>query len=187
MDGFPAVAGTMDLDMIDLSSVEGIEVYGGMSSIPAEFMTVAGSEGCGVIAVWSRPTRPRKQRVSEANGVDLEKLLTSHAVYTADEVDDPARLTDGSAAPVYPDSLLKAGVGGRVVAEFVVDSEGIVEPGSVRIVSFTHSYFAAAVRAALGSATFRSAVLGGKPVRQIVQLPFVFYPQAQDSGPPSQR
>jgi hypothetical protein len=187
MDGFPAVAGTMDLDMIDLSSVEGIEVYGGMSSIPAEFMTVAGSEGCGVIAVWSRPTRPRKQRVSEANGVDLEKLLTSHAVYTSDEVDDPARLTDGSAAPVYPDSLLKAGVGGRVVAEFVVDSEGIVEPGSVRIVSFTHPYFAAAVRAALGAATFRSAVLGGKPVRQIVQLPFVFYPQARDSALPSQR
>ncbi|HEU4747041.1 MAG TPA: carboxypeptidase regulatory-like domain-containing protein, partial [Gemmatimonadaceae bacterium] len=54
MDGFPATSGTMDLDMIDLSGVEGIEVYSGMASIPPEFMISAGGEGCGVIAVWSR-------------------------------------------------------------------------------------------------------------------------------------
>jgi len=61
LDGFPATSGPMDLDMIDLSGVEGIEVYAGMTSIPAEFMGVVGGEQCGVIAVWSRPTRPRRR------------------------------------------------------------------------------------------------------------------------------
>ncbi len=185
MDGFPAISGPMDLDMIDLSGVEGIEVYAGMSSIPAEFMSVVGGESCGVIAVWSRPTRPRKQRIDQSSDVDLEKLLASRAVYTSDQVDDPARLTSGSATPIYPDSLWRAGVGGRVVAEFIVDPEGLIEPGSLRIVSATQPYFASAVTGALGTAVFRAGVLAGKPVRQIVQLPFVFSPDARDTIPQS--
>jgi Carboxypeptidase regulatory-like domain/TonB-dependent Receptor Plug Domain/Gram-negative bacterial TonB protein C-terminal len=185
MDGFPATSGPMDLDMIDLSGVEGIEVYGGMSSIPAEFMSVVGGESCGVIAVWSRPTRPRKQRIEQASDVDLENLLASRAVYTSDQVDDPARLTSGSATPIYPDSLWNAGVAGRVVAEFIVDPEGLIEPGSVRIVSATHAYFASAVAGALATTVFRAAVLGGKPVRQVVQLPFVFSLNARDTIPHS--
>jgi hypothetical protein len=185
MDGFPAVSGPMDLDMIDLSGVEGIEVYAGMSSIPAEFMSVVGGESCGVIAVWSRPTRPRKQRIDPPSDVDLEKLVASRAVYTSDQVDDPARLTSGSTTPIYPDSLWRAGVGGRVVAEFVVDSAGLIEPGSLRIVTATQPYFASAVVGALRTAVFRAAVLAGKSVRQIVQLPFVFSPDARDTIPQS--
>ena len=183
MDGFPATAGTMDLDMIDLSGVEGIEIYAGMTSIPPEFMTVVGGERCGVIAVWSRPTRPRRKRSGEMAEADLERLLVTHAVYTSDQVDSPARLTSGSATPVYPDSLWRAGASGRVVAEFVVDSAGLIEPESVRIVSATQPAFTSAVTAALGEAVFQPAVLDGKPVRQIVLLPFVFSPAARDSIP----
>lgn len=182
MDGFAARAGVMDLDMIDLSGVEGIEVYAGMSSIPAEFMSVVGGEKCGVIAVWSRPTRPRKQRVGQMEVADLERLLMSREVYTSDQVDSPAQPADGLPAPIYPDSLWRAGIAGRVVAEFVVDSTGLVEPESLRIVSATQPYFASAVTAALGEAVFRPALLAGKPVRQIVLLPFVFSP-ANDSVP----
>lgn len=182
MDGFPARAGVMDLDMIDLSGVEGIEVYAGMSSIPAEFMSVVGGEKCGVIAVWSRPTRPRKQRVGQMEVADLERLLMSREVYTSDQVDSPAQPAGGLPAPIYPDSLWRAGIAGRVVAEFVVDSAGLVEPESLRIVSATQPYFASAVTAALGEAVFRPALLAGKPVRQIVLLPFVFSP-ANDSVP----
>lgn len=183
MDGFPARAGAMDLGMIDLSGVEGIEVYAGMSSIPAEFMTVVGGENCGVIAVWSRATRPRKQRVGQMEEVELERLLTSREVYTSDQVDSPVQFAGGSPAPIYPDSLWRAGVAGRVVAEFVVDSVGLVEPESLRIVSATQPYFAPAVTAALRDAVFRPAVLAGKPVRQIVLLPFVFSPEADDPIP----
>jgi hypothetical protein len=183
IDGFPAISGPMDLDMIDLSGVEGIEVYAGMSSIPAEFMSVVGGESCGVIAVWSRPTKPRR-RITQEGQADLAKLVESRAVYTSNQVDDPAELTGGSAMPVYPDSLWRLRVAGRVVAEFVVDSDGLIESGSLRIVTATDPAFASAVTASLGDAKFRAALLGGKAVRQIVELPFVFSPQIRDSVPP---
>jgi len=70
------------------------------------------------------------------------------------------------------------------VAEFVVDPEGLIESGSLRIVTATDPAFASAVTASLGDAKFRAALLGGKAVRQIVELPFVFSPERTDSLPP---
>jgi Gram-negative bacterial tonB protein. len=61
-----------------------------------------------------------------------------------------------------------------VVAEFVVDDKGFIEPGTLTIASATHPYFASAVRSALDGAVFRAAKLAGKSVRQLVQLPFRF-------------
>jgi TonB family protein len=181
IDGFPADAGTFDLDMLDLSGVEGIEVYSGVATVPSEFMGARGTHGCGVVAVWSRPTRGRKRRTSGGDALDLEKLLASRVVYTSDQVDQQARLTPGSANPTYPDSLWRTRTTGRVLVEFIVDPAGAIEPGSLRIVSTTHPYFAGAVKVALENASFSAAALGGKPVRQIVQLPFVFDP-IQQSG-----
>ena len=183
IDGFPAGAGVMDLDMIDLASVEGVEIYSGVATVPPEFMGARGGHGCGVIAIWSRPARARKHRAALSGDADLERLLASRAVYSSDQVDEPAQLDRGSAAPVYPDSLWRARIAGRVVAEFIVDTAGAIEPGSLRIAATTHPFFASAVRAALDEATFRPARIGGKAVRQVVQLPFVFSAQAQDSLP----
>jgi len=174
LDGFPATAGVMDLDMIDLASVEGIEVYSGSASIPAEFASVRGLESCGVIAVWSRPFRNRQRRQAPVELSDLERLIAERKVYTADQVDQPAVLVRSVSAPVYPDSLWQASVSGGVVAEFVVDTDGFIESATLRIVSATHAYFASAVRSSLEGAMFQAASLAGRPVRQMVQLPFRF-------------
>jgi TonB family protein len=174
MDGFPASSGAMDLEMIDLSGVEGIEVYSGMSSTPAEFLTVRGTENCGVIAVWSRPFRPKPRVQNQMSGRDIEGLVTEHTVFTADEVSNPAEFLGGTVTPVYPDSLWAAGIPGRVVAEFIVGLDGRIEPGSVIIASATHPIFATAVRMALQDAVFNPALLTGKSVRQLVHLPFNF-------------
>lgn len=176
LDGFPAAAGAFDLDMIDLASVEGIEVYSGIATVPAEFISVRGGERCGVIAVWSRPARPRQRRLTPAKTGELEREVASQSVHTAAQVDEAAMLARGSAAPVYPDTLWRAGVGGRVVAEFIVDEHGAIEAGSFGIASTTHPYFSASVRAALEGAIFRAATLAGRKVRQLVQIPFVFDP-----------
>jgi hypothetical protein len=178
LDGFPAAAGPLDLDMIDLASVEGIEIYSSIATVPAEFASVRGGERCGVIAVWSRPARPRRTRLSAARAGALEREVASRTVYTADQVDQPAILAPGTAEPTYPDTLWRAGVGGRVVAEFIVGADGMIESGSFGIASTTHPYFSAAVRAALEGAIFRAASLAGRTVRQFVQVPFVFDPPA---------
>lgn len=172
IDGFPAASGPLDLDMIDLFTVEGIEVYHGLASVPAEFSSVRGLERCGVVAIWTRPHRPRPRR--DPVPVDLEQLVADRVVFTAEDVDTPAVLTEDSGIPLYPDSLWRSGAGGRVLVEMVVDVTGRVQINSVRIVSATHPMFANAVREALLEAQFEPAVWQGRQVRQLVHLPFVF-------------
>lgn len=181
-DGFPAAAGPMDLDMVDLATVEGIEVYAGLATVPVEFLSVSGKERCGVIAIWSRPARPRQRRLAEAKAGVLDRQMASKTVYTADQVDEVAMLAPGTVTPTYPDSLWHAGAGGRVVAEFIVGADGMIEQGTFGVASTTHPQFSASVRAALETAVFRAARLEGRAVRQLVQIPFAFDP-AQD-GPP---
>jgi protein TonB len=84
-------------------------------------------------------------------------------------------------APRYPDMLRQAGVEGDVRAQFVVDTLGRVEPGSVRVLEATHDQFAAAVRTALSSrARFKPAEAGGHRVRQLVEQTFTFRLDGKD-------
>ena len=70
--------------------------------------------------------------------------------------------------------LFAAGVPGLVIAEFVVDTAGKVEDGTVGIVSSTAPLFTEAVRVALESASYIPAQKNGHLVRQLVQQPFEF-------------
>jgi protein TonB len=49
-----------------------------------------------------------------------------------------------------------------------------VERGTVRVVDATHPAFGEAARAAVAAMRFRPAEVGGRPVRQLVELPFEF-------------
>jgi protein TonB len=80
----------------------------------------------------------------------------------------------GNAAPRYPEALRTAGVEGEVIAEFVVDTTGRVEPATVTIVRGAHPLFETAVRDALRRMRFRAAEAGGRRVRQLVRQPFTF-------------
>jgi protein TonB len=80
----------------------------------------------------------------------------------------------GTATPRYPAMLQSAGLEGDVRAQFVVDTLGRVEQGSVRTLDTTHDLFAAAVREALTRARFRPAEVGGHKVRQLVEQTFTF-------------
>ena len=179
VDGSPANAGVVDLDMFDLGSVEGIEVYGGLSSVPPEFVTGRGGERCGVVAIWSRPYRPKARAVAAAppppsRVKDLDSLVSKISIFTIDQVDTPAALIAGTASPEYPDSLRKEGVPGRVVIELIVNDDGTLDYESVILIFSTHPMFTDAVQQALATAKFRVATLKARPVRQILQVPFVF-------------
>lgn len=181
VDGFPATAATFDLDIIDLKSVEGVEVYTGSTSEPPELMPPSGKEACGVIAIWSRPFRPRAPAPSRK--IDIDELLAQKVVFSPSQVDSVARY-GGGAEPAYPDDQLVAGVAGRALMEFVVDTLGTVELGTIRAVSATDSSFSAAARNALAHAEFTPAILGGRRVRQVVQMPFDFDPRTPRRPPP---
>jgi TonB family protein len=129
-----------------------------------------------VIALWSRPYRPLKTRVSGGKTANIADLIAAKAVHTADKVDIVAVLKPGTATVLYPDSLYGSGISGRVLAEFVVDTVGAVERGTIGIVSSSHPLFSQAAMEALMTAGFKPAIRNGRPVRQVVQLPFIFEP-----------
>jgi hypothetical protein len=44
-------------ELITASSVAAIEIYGSVMSAPVELQRVAGSQGCGIIAIWTGSRR----------------------------------------------------------------------------------------------------------------------------------
>jgi len=188
IDGVPASAGEFDLDMIEPRSVEGVEVYSGAASVPPEFSGPRDLDRCGVIAIWSRPSRPQVRLAEVPDSLAEVRRANAFAkAYTSDQVDMVARLDSGSLRPSYPDSLYRAGVGGRVVVEFVVDSAGAVDPASVDVMASTDPRFALAVRQALTLTRFVPATLRGRHVRQVVQLPVEFTPPVKTDRAPQVR
>lgn len=176
LDGSPAAAAEFDLDAIPPESVEGIEVYRGVSEVPPQFIGPHGLGTCGVVVVWSRSGErretPERRTVTAA---ELAERVLAREVYTAEEVDTPARPADSAGVrPAYPEWLLLEGVGGRVVAEYVVDTTGRVLMDTFGVISSTHPSFAAAVRSALVDVVYVPAVLLGRRVKQIIQQPFTF-------------
>jgi protein TonB len=97
-----------------------------------------------------------------------------NAPFLAAQVERQVSLAPGSKPPRYPETLRAAGIEGRVVASFVVSDLGLVEEGSIKILSSDNSLFDDAVKTALGRMRFVPAEIGGKKVRQLVQMPFVF-------------
>jgi protein TonB len=94
--------------------------------------------------------------------------------YRADQVEKQVAVVPGTSAPRYPESLRSSGVEGRVIAEFVVDEQGRAQEGSVRFVRSDNQLFEDAVRVALRRMRFVPAEVGGRKVKQLVQMPFVF-------------
>lgn len=84
------------------------------------------------------------------------------------------RILGDAPAPRYPGALRESGVSGRVVARFVVDTLGRVEPDAVVVLEATHALFADAVRSALGLYRFSPGEIGGRKVRTMMEQPFTF-------------
>jgi periplasmic protein TonB len=95
------------------------------------------------------------------------------APWFAPDVEEPPVLLV-SRPPAYPESLRRAGIGGRVVIEAVIDSAGQVEPGSVRVIASPERGFAAAAQDYVLRALFRPARVHGRAVRVLVRVPIDF-------------
>jgi protein TonB len=79
-----------------------------------------------------------------------------------------------TATPRYPESLRSAGINGRVLVRFTVDTVGRVDPASIRILASTHELFTMAVREALARFRFKPAEVGGRRVAALAEMPFEF-------------
>ncbi len=94
--------------------------------------------------------------------------------YLVNQVEKAAAAAPGSAQPVYPPILEESGISGRVVEQFVVDTLGHVEPGSLHVLETDNDLFDVAVKTALPRMRFYPAEVNGHRVRQLVEQAFVF-------------
>jgi bla regulator protein blaR1 len=90
------------------------------------------------------------------------------------QVEQQVSPVPGNHAPRYPDMLRSAKVEGTVLAEFVVDVNGYADTTTFRVLRSTHELFTAAVRQSIGTMRFNPALVGGRPIKQLVQMPFQF-------------
>jgi len=175
LDGSAMPTGQGDLDTIEPSTLEGIEIYLGATSVPARYSWSRDLYFCGAILLWTRAFESEVPHQTITSPAEIEALVASLSVFTADQVDKTAALDLARPLVIpYPPSLYAAHTRGTVVAEFVVDSEGHVEPGTLGIVSSTNPLFSEAVTRTVGGASFTPALRAGKTVRQLVHQPFEF-------------
>lgn len=100
--------------------------------------------------------------------------VSGDSPYRENMVEKAVFAIPGTSTPRYPSMLQSAGVEGDVRAQFVVDTLGRVERGSIRILDTTHDLFGSAVRDALNRARFTPAEAGGRKVRQLAEQVFTF-------------
>lgn len=180
IDGVPMPAGEVDLDAFPVNTLHGAELYLGSTTAPIDYTAQQNRSACGSILLWSRGRDTETEhRPRRAPAVDLEALVASLAVYTADQVDVRAELKSRDLLDSsYPPELFATRASGTVVAEFVVDARGRMERETFAVVSSTHQVLSSAVARALAESIFAPAVKDGRPVRQFVRQRFDFGPKA---------
>ena len=117
-------------------------------------------------------------RQSSAAPVDVTReanaASASTGLYFEFQVEKPVLPAPGGCNPRYPVELRTAGTNGEVVGLFVVDTAGLVEPATFRVIRSSHGAFTTSVREALACMRFQPATIKGRRVRQWVQQPFTF-------------
>lgn len=178
LDGSPLSAGEFDIDIISPNSVEAVEVYPSSGNAPPQFRVNASiASACGTVLVWTREGERRRPRRNTSTAYALARAVEDKQIFTANEVDIAAREDSANPVrPVYPDKLHDDGIAGSVLAEFVVEASGEVNPQTLSVVFASHPAFAEAVQDALREAMYSPAVRQGYPVRQVVQHEFKFVP-----------
>lgn len=110
-----------------------------------------------------------------------ERLLAQAAdsVYNASELSTAPHLSSTAAAArlirsSYPDQLKRAGIGGDVQVEFVIDPQGKVDPSSIQVVMASVPALGEAAKSVVRSLEFSPGKVNGTPVRTRVVLPLVY-------------
>jgi periplasmic protein TonB len=106
-------------------------------------------------------------------GAPPAPIVDANQTYFEFQVEKPV-VALNNAQPNYPGMLQSQGVGGQVIAQFVVDTTGRVDVSTFKVIESSHELFTSAVKATLPRMRFQPAEVGGRKVKQLVQQPFVF-------------
>ena len=112
---------------------------------------------------------------AQLSGVlQLAEAAQAVGAFSVVDVDSAAERDPMSAAPIYPKELLARNIEGSAVLRFVVDSTGLIDLGTIKLIQATHPQFVAAVREAMPRMRYRPAKVGPLAVRQLGEQLFKF-------------
>ena len=118
---------------------------------------------------------PNAVRVDQPPVVAPPQQMKSTDVFFEFQVEAPVRQLPTSSGPTYPAAARTEQREGEVLAQFVVDTAGLVVPGTYKVLrAIGGDEFVVAVREGLPSLRFEPARVGGRKVKQLVQQPFQF-------------
>jgi len=101
-------------------------------------------------------------------------IANTNQTYFEFQVEKPAEMLQDSPKPRYPSVLESSGISGEVQAQFVVKSDGRADMDTYKTLKSTNELFTQAVKNVLPRMHFSPAMIGGKPVNQLVQQSFQF-------------
>ncbi len=115
-----------------------------------------------------------KNASRSAGGIGVPTRVTDNQTYFEFQVEKQAAPNPINPQPRYPSLLRAAHVEGEVLVQFVVDTTGRPDVSTFKVLKSTHDLFAQSVKAVLPNMKFYPAEVGGKAVKQLVQMPFQF-------------
>ena len=86
----------------------------------------------------------------------------------------PEQIPGTCILPRYPEILRQAGIEGRVMIEFVIDTLGRAERNSMRVINSFHNLAEQPAKETVQSCRFRPGRIQGRAVRVRVQIPINF-------------
>lgn len=101
-------------------------------------------------------------------------IANTNQTYFEFQVEKPAEMLQDSPKPKYPSVLESSGIAGEVQAQFVVNSSGKADMSDFKVLKSSNELFTQAVKNVLPRMRFSPAMIGGKPVNQLVQQSFQF-------------
>lgn len=113
------------------------------------------------------PVRVQREGIAPTRVVDNQ-------TYFEFQVEQQVQPYPNNPAPRYPDMLRSAHVEGEVLTQFVVDTLGHADMSTFKVLKSTHELFTASVMNALPNMRFIPARVGGRRVKQLLQMPFQF-------------
>lgn len=114
-------------------------------------------------------------QAAEVTGVmQLAEAAQAVGAFSIIQVDSAAERDPLSAAPTYPKDLLTRNIEGSATLRFVIDSTGLVDLNTIKVIGSTHNGFARAVQEVMPRMRFRPAMMGSNPVRQLAEQQFKF-------------
>ena len=114
--------------------------------------------------------------VTDSSGIGGARRtdLANAATMFEFQVDQQARQLEQTWFMKYPEELRAEPIAGEVLAQFVVDTTGLVLPETFKVLRTTNPLFARSVKEVLPDMRFSPARAHGRAVKQLVQLPFDF-------------